>query len=325
MDEVLLYIFIAIAIVTLWLVLHYWYKIQSREFIQSFIDSQATITILATEEKVTMMNQEGLNLLGFQSLHEFHKKHSNLVNVFMEVPGCENCLDKYTFGKKWISSIAKKQRKNNQLINKVKIHSEVDGLEHYFQIKASKIAGTKEYILNFTDITQIERNRVSLEKSAEIDSLTKVYNRAGLDKFFDLMLSDANKHGKMLSIILFDIDHFKKINDEYGHNIGDIVLVELARLVHNMLRKDHDFLVRWGGEEFLAVLPDTSAEDARKLAERVRKGVDEYYFKEVKHVTCSFGVTQFKNNDTRRLFIERADEALYEAKDNGRNKVVKKL
>lgn len=324
MEEILLYVFIALTIIVLWLVLHYWYKIQSREFIQSFIDSQATITILATENRVTMMNEEALKLLGFNSIEDFKAKHTNLVNFFVEVPGCETCIDKYTFGQKWISSIYNKTKKNGQLVNKVKIHSEEDELDYYFQVKASKLKGTREYILNFTDISVFERNRVSLEKSAEIDPLTNVYNRAGLNKVFDAMLFDANKHNKMLSIILFDIDHFKRINDDYGHNIGDSVLSELARLVNGMLRKDQDILTRWGGEEFLAVLPDTSAEDAAKLAERVRRAIAEYPFKEVKHVTCSFGVTQFRNDDRRNIFIERADEALYEAKDGGRNRVVVK-
>jgi diguanylate cyclase (GGDEF)-like protein len=324
MEEILLYVFIALTIIILWLVLHYWYKIQSREFIQSFIDSQETITFLSTEENVTMVNKEGLKLLGFKSLNEFHASKVQLSDFFIEEKDCNECLDKYTFGKKWISSVHSKKMKNNQVVNKVKIFSKVDSLNHYFQLKVSQLKGTKEYILNFADISTIERQKHDLEKSADYDPLTKVYNRVKLSKMFDGLYFNTNKHNHALSIILFDIDKFKSINDTHGHNVGDKVLVELALLVNGLLR-DSDIIARWGGEEFLIVLMDTSAENAKKLAERIRKEIEHYPFTHVNRVTCSFGVTQFDNSDKHVTFLERADKALYEAKENGRNRVVMKL
>jgi len=321
MENLLLYAYIMLSITVVWLILHYWYKIQSRDFIQSFIDSQENMMILSTESKVTMMNQEALRFLAFDSLKDFHLSKKNLVDFFEQIEECDECLHKYSFGQKWISNVYKKTKKNHKIVNKVKIFSQVDGLEYYFQIRASKRKGSNEYILNFTDISQIERSRMFLEKSAEVDPLTKIYNRVRMNKLFESLLLNANKHDTKLSIILFDIDHFKSINDQYGHNIGDSVLVELATLVKGILR-ENDVIARWGGEEFLIVLHDTSLEDARKLAERIRLAITNFYFSEVKHVSCSFGVTQFKSADTHISFIERADEALYEAKDTGRNKVV---
>lgn len=323
MEEVLLYIFIVLTIIALWLVLHYWYKIQSRQFIQSFIDSQATITILTTDEKITMINKEGLALLGVKSIDELQEKHTNIVNFFLEVPGCTSCLDKYTFGQKWVSNMYNAQDKSSKSVNKVKIYSQVDELEHYFQIKASKLQGSKEYIVNFTDISFLEKEKDSLEKSADYDPLTKIYNRVKIMKVFE-DLKYSSKHNELISLVLFDIDKFKSINDTYGHNIGDKVLVELASVVKSMLRKE-DFIARWGGEEFIILFSNTPVEKARKITERIRAAVESYPFETVKKVTCSFGITEFSNSDNQVNFLERADQALYEAKESGRNRVIVKL
>ncbi|MCH9740971.1 MAG: GGDEF domain-containing protein, partial [Epsilonproteobacteria bacterium] len=125
------------------------------------------------------------------------------------------------------------------------------------------------------------------------------------------------------SIILFDIDYFKCINDTYGHNAGDKVLVELARLVNLGLRES-DIFARWGGEEFVILSRYSTAHQAQLLASRLRKDIESYSFDIVKKMTCSFGVTQFKADDSKAQLFNRVDDALYEAKDNGRNQVVLK-
>jgi len=318
MEEILAYSVLVFSIVIFWLILHYWYKIKSRDAIQSFINSQASITIIVTEEKVTMINSEGLKLLGFKSLDEFQNSKKELLEFFQEVPGCEDCLDKYTFGKRWISSLYEGKKKNN----KVKVLSKADSLNHYYQIKVSKF-NTDEYILNLTDISSLESEIHDLERSADYDPLTNVYNRVKIMKVFkDLKYS--SKHNEMMSLILFDIDKFKTINDTYGHNVGDKVLVELASLVNGMLREG-DLMARWGGEEFIILLSGVSIEKAKVMTERIRKEIASYPFDTVKKVTCSFGVTEFTNSDDQIKFLERADQALYEAKETGRNRVVTRL
>ncbi|MGM0603964.1 MAG: GGDEF domain-containing protein, partial [Bacillota bacterium] len=159
-----------------------------------------------------------------------------------------------------------------------------------------------------------------------IDQLTRVYNRRrGAQHLRDLMQKSMEKN-KDLSLIILDIDDFKKINDTYGHNTGDDVLKEIVEVVRSSIR-DKDTLVRWGGEEFLILTPDVDLDSAVSVAERVRETVADHQFAEVGHITCSFGVTQLKNDEEDESlseFIKRADDALYYAKGNSKNMVSSK-
>ncbi|GAX86938.1 polar amino acid transport system substrate-binding protein [Lebetimonas natsushimae] len=152
-----------------------------------------------------------------------------------------------------------------------------------------------------------------IHKIANYDKLTKIYNRNILSKELKKLL---NHRG---SVIYFDIDHFKNINDTYGHEKGDFVLKELAKIIKNNIRED-DFFGRWGGEEFLIILPYTSYFEAIIVAEKLRKIIESHDFDGIK-VTSSFGVTYVKKDDNEETLLERVDRALYEAKNSGRNQV----
>jgi diguanylate cyclase (GGDEF)-like protein len=154
-------------------------------------------------------------------------------------------------------------------------------------------------------------------KIANYDKLTQIYNRNALSKELKELLENRG------SVIYFDIDHFKKINDTYGHEKGDFVLKELAKVVKENLRKN-DIFGRWGGEEFLILLPNSSYEETLKVAEKLRKIIENHDFGGIK-VTVSFGVTYVKKDDNEETLLQRVDEALYEAKNNGRNQVKGKL
>jgi diguanylate cyclase (GGDEF)-like protein len=130
----------------------------------------------------------------------------------------------------------------------------------------------------------------------------------------------AKRYNHPLSLIMFDLDHFKQVNDTYGHAIGDYVLQTLTKIARVNLR-EIDILIRWGGEEFIIIAPDTDLKSATVLAERIRKAVEEFTFDQVGKITVSFGVTQFKKDDTEDTIIKKADDAMYEAKRNGRNRV----
>ena len=117
-----------------------------------------------------------------------------------------------------------------------------------------------------------------------------------------------------------DIDHFKKVNDEYGHPIGDIILQEFSLLLNETLRKS-DIVGRWGGEEFLIILPETDAEGAKEVAEHLRKRIEKFEFTAVKHKTSSFGITQYQKGSDIQSLVNKADVALYNAKNKGRNQV----
>jgi diguanylate cyclase (GGDEF)-like protein len=120
---------------------------------------------------------------------------------------------------------------------------------------------------------------------------------------------------------MFDIDHFKEINDTCGHDVGDKALVTMTKRVAKCIR-DTDIFARWGGEEFMILLPHTSLDDASILAERIRGRIEKDPFEKIGTVTSSFGVTQFVRQDTEEIFTKRADRALYRAKQKGRNRVI---
>ena len=123
-------------------------------------------------------------------------------------------------------------------------------------------------------------------------------------------------------MIIFDLDHFKQINDTFGHNVGDKVLKEVARIVRKNLRNT-DIFARWGGEEFIILLPNTDLKGAKSVAEKLRRAIERLYIPELKgrKITASFGVTQVYNDELLAEAIHRADTALYKAKNEGRNQV----
>jgi len=170
-----------------------------------------------------------------------------------------------------------------------------------------------------------QKNRL-LENLANIDGLTEVSNHRFFQHFLDSEINRAIRNDRPLSLLLADIDHFKKFNDTYGHQTGDFILKEFCRITKEVIR-EYDLLARYGGEEFAYVLPETSQEEAQIVAEKLRKTVEEVTFDDGRqsyHVTISIGVAtarpgveDFSKND----FIGAADEALYEAKNDGRNRI----
>ena len=155
---------------------------------------------------------------------------------------------------------------------------------------------------------------------AATDGLTGTWNRRQFEKTAFLEIEKAKRYNTPISLIIFDIDHFKEINDHHGHNVGDRVLIELSRLVQNNIRAT-DILARWGGEEFIVLVPNTSANLAMNLAEKLRACIEAHDFQDIDTVTISFGVSEFSYGDILDDWINRADKALYLAKSSGRNTV----
>ncbi|MCU7931286.1 MAG: GGDEF domain-containing protein [Candidatus Thiodiazotropha sp. (ex Codakia rugifera)] len=160
-------------------------------------------------------------------------------------------------------------------------------------------------------------------QSAFIDSLTGVKNRTAFDSNFSRDIEFNRRKQTDLSLLVLDIDFFKRINDQYGHVVGDMVLKEVASTVEQTIRSS-DAFYRYGGEEFVVVLNDTNMTGAHLLAKRIRKNIENLRIKSLKDVriTLSVGVTTMDQYDSQQSFFERADGALYQAKENGRNQVV---
>ncbi len=152
------------------------------------------------------------------------------------------------------------------------------------------------------------------------DSLTNIFNRR---KFTDSLLSEVSKalkNGTPLSLIIYDIDNFKQINDKYGHDYGDFVLVTSVSIIKKVLLNNSVF-ARWGGDEFTILMPGIDAQKAVKIAQAAREELHNHYLNIHREVSCSFGVTELLKEDSVKSFIVRADNALYEAKNSGRNSV----
>lgn len=159
-----------------------------------------------------------------------------------------------------------------------------------------------------------------LEKLSSTDMLTGIFNRRKIEELLNIEILRSRRHQRNLSIIMLDIDHFKHINDNFGHHAGDIVLQQVVNVIKNTLRQS-DMFGRYGGEEFLIVCPETSQDEAMIVAEKVRSAVDDFKFDVVEHKTISLGVSEFSYEDTLEELVKKADTALYLSKAEGRNRV----
>lgn len=182
-------------------------------------------------------------------------------------------------------------------------------------------------VIAFRDISEQKKTQEALqminellEKQATTDALTGAHNRMKLNRLLEVEIERAKRYRTPLSVILFDVDKFKGINDDFGHLAGDAVLKELAATVSSDIRAS-DIFARWGGEEFMVVAPERDLEQGLQFAEKLRVAVEQHQFSIDRSVTASFGVASFSSDDTSSSLTNRADQALYRAKHNGRNRV----
>lgn len=173
-------------------------------------------------------------------------------------------------------------------------------------------------LADMAEALEIERERV--EKLSITDRLTGLYNRQKLDQVLADEVDRAARFGHPVSLILFDVDHFKSVNDTHGHLVGDEVLVKMAEIVSSSVRSV-DIAGRWGGEEFVVICPETDEAGCIELAEKIRTAIADTKFPVVGTKTASFGVAAFQQNEAITSAIHRADEALYSAKQRGRNRI----
>lgn len=165
------------------------------------------------------------------------------------------------------------------------------------------------------------KNFERLILNSDYDYLTKIYNRNKFDELLSREFNRSKRYNYTFSILMFDIDFFKKINDQYGHNVGDEVLKKLASVIQDHIRVN-DSLARWGGEEFVCILPFINLKEALKVAEKLRRLIEETVFIKGEIITVSIGVSEM-NKELHQVndLIENTDKAMYRAKEGGRNRV----
>ncbi len=167
----------------------------------------------------------------------------------------------------------------------------------------------------------LQSKAMQLEQLATVDKLTSLYNRVKFEQKIKEEMSRVQRYkSEPFSIVLFDVDNFKHINDTYGHITGDIVLQRIAGVVKTTIRTT-DLACRWGGEEFVIIYPHTNISQALEASEKIRGLIYKLKFDVIKNVSCSFGVAQFEADDTMQSLLARADQAMYQAKKGGKNRV----
>ncbi|EMT46155.1 GGDEF domain-containing response regulator [Anoxybacillus flavithermus] len=286
---------------------------KQKQYTRTIIDFQENLICILNTERLLDCNLSFQRFFGQERIEQLRAGRAHVCDYFVTEPGYF-----YVKGeKRWLRPLIDRTIP----FFKVKMMCK-DGEERVFLLKATSFPDESEsYLIVFTDITALEEESKRNEFLATKDPLTKTFNRLKFDEFFTREIRRARRYKQPFSIILFDIDHFKKVNDTYGHDAGDIVLMRMCEAISNRLR-DCDIFARWGGEEFIILAPATSRVGAYRLAESLRRLVETVHFPKVGHITCSFGVCEYEQGMTKEQMVKRADEALYEAKRGGRNRVI---
>jgi len=274
------------------------------------VDEMKPIGILTTKDVMELIkNKKDLN----QPIHNYMSSPIEVINENSSI-------------KKALEFVKQKFYKRVVVVNKEGFLSGIISQKELISLTYSRWAMLmKEYQEELSEINHmLEAKNREFESLASTDSLTGLYNRY---KFSELYLSSYHsmvlRHNDM-SIVLLDIDFFKVVNDTYGHNAGDLVLVQIAHTILRVLR-NIDIVCRWGGEEFIALLPTASIENASLLAEKLRVNISNLEIDVVGSVNASFGVSLVREGEDMESAIDRADKALYLAKESGRNCVKSEL
>lgn len=313
---------------------------------KNFLDSPNKNDREVAQKLIQSIKVEGKNFASYNWVNPMNGQIEEKMSYFEAIPNT-NLMIGSGFYIKEINAIANEKKReleamNNKELNLMKIYSLIfvslslliaffisnKLQERFAQLKSDIEHKTDELLLLNehleqkvdTRTTELKGAYEKMRKLANTDSLTKINNRYSFLNQFNATLDKYKGSSVELSLIMLDIDYFKKINDNYGHHVGDYVIIEITKLAKECLR-DSDVFGRVGGEEFMVLLLYTSLEAAEEIAQRIRKTVDEHKFEHVVHVTASIGVVSYNTKDKSIDMLKRVDDALYEAKNSGRNRV----
>ncbi len=286
------------------------------EKIRSILDAQDNIIIVTNGEIINNVNKKFLEFFNVSTTDDFSITNSSISNLFVESEGFYS----YRQVDNDVSWIV--QLKRLPAIDRIVKMNDKNNNIKIFTISIDNYIYKGEYfVISFTDITELKEKSNLLEYQATHDSLTGLSNRQRFHDIFGKEIRREKRYEHPLSLILFDLDYFKNFNDDFGHDIGDIVLKSVAKISLEGVR-EHDTVVRWGGEEFIVLLPETTLEGAIQVAEKLRFNIENYTNEDIpRKFTASFGVTTLIVNDDEDSLIKRADKALYDAKKSGKNTV----
>ena len=270
------------------------------------IDKNIIYSSTDLEGNITEVSNAFCKISGFSKEQLLGKNHRIVRHPDMPEQKFAKLWQTILNGETWHGEIKNRRKKGGEYWIDTMIYPRVD---------------ERDERVGYTAISHDITDKKRVEELSVTDQLPRLHNRMFLETSFHREINRAKRYKYPFSVIMVDIDYFKEVNDTYGHDIGDNVLIMISELLANNIRET-DILGRWGGEEFLVICPHTHISDAKVLAEKLRSGVAIYPLNVVGTKSCSFGVSEFDLEDEGyKEVVKRADEALYRAKRNGRNRV----
>lgn len=209
----------------------------------------------------------------------------------------------------------------------------LEGVYIWVKLIFSRACTTNEEDFRFVFMVQnIHENHLKLfdtlkryEELASKDPLTDIFNHGRIETEISNSIEAFNSNGESVSYMMLDIDFFKKVNDKYGHSVGDIVLKQFAKAIKEFIQPYKMTIGRWGGEEFVCVCYGMNLEELKSIAEQLRQKIEDTTFEKTIKITCSIGLTELKKGDTAKIIFDRVDHAMYEAKTSGRNRIISNI
>lgn len=283
--------------------------------LHKFIDLQDSIVLLSDAKKIIFANKKFFDFFGYENLEDFQKEYACICDRFVEDDAFFHLGKMLPKEEHWIRSMLNLSGRQRVVSMRNK-----NGKLHAFSVSFN-MYDPQSYVINFSDISDTMLEKLQLETKAVRDHLTNAYNRTYFDESIASIMTENEKKNAKTGVMIFDIDYFKSVNDNYGHAIGDEVLKTIVEIVNGSIRKE-DKLIRWGGEEFIVIAGVNNVQELQKLCEHLRIVIQDYRFEQIQELTCSFGAALHEEQNPIEETIKKADAKLYEAKNSGRNRVV---
>lgn len=273
---------------------------------QSLIDTYIPISQTDLNGNIIHVNHAMCDLTGYSKDELMGKNHRLLRYPSEKAEKYKEMWKKILAGEVWEGEVKNRAKCGQVYWVNAHIHPLVDDEDKQIGYQALR-----------EDIT----DKKALEFLSSHDKLTSIYNRAKFDELFDYEMEQFCRYKNTFSIAIFDIDFFKKVNDTFGHQVGDTVLIECVKDMKSLIRES-DVFARWGGEEFILLLPHTNKEDATIVIQKIRESIETHRFDKVENITLSIGLSEVIDGDTTTTLLKRIDDALYKAKEEGRNRLI---
>lgn len=290
-------------------------NIQQQEFLKLLINSQSYMIFLINLKSVKYINKYALEFLNFKTLENFQDKYSCVCEAFIQDDAYFH-LGKVPDDEYWVSAI-KKLPNEQQLVS---IYSLKENAPKIFKVNIDYLDSSKVYMLTLLDISETISRQLELEYKSTHDPLTQAFNREYFQQNYKSIILSHKIKNEQTAIVIIDIDHFKSVNDTYGHDVGDKVLKDLVSTIRKNSRHS-DIIIRWGGEEFVLLMSIKEAQTLQKTLQNICNIIRETKLNICNNITISIGASIFKEGESIDETMKRADKNLYLSKRNGRDQV----